>query len=450
MRRDPSPEREGAIRVLRDCLGVEKGQELLIVADEVGLKLAHALHAAAQQLAAKSWVAFFSQQEQQRIRGHADLHPSLVAAFGVVHAAANCLSGDAAHTDFRGALVAQRRVGLKIAHMPGATRQLLGHVLNVDYAALQSAAERLVYPLFLGTTIEIDTGRNYTFTARLAGMKHVPVPSTGIIADGSWGNIPGAETYASPVRGTAEGELLVDGSLLKHVVGRRDPVLVSFRDGVLRTYHSKDTVLLQAMTDLERLARARNERNWRNVAEIGIGLNPNVKRLTGNALVDEKKALTAHVAVGRSEGFGGDVDCAFHEDLVFKRPTIRVDGRLVVDRGVLVTTAEDWLEALVPPSQATAWGRGIRYVCRGNQSTSTRDGLLFHVLEAGSGRTVCIQVGRALASVTAREVYDWLPESVGTRVTLEELAQRRKPLSETLRALKLLEDRGLVLVHRAS
>lgn len=448
MRRSRGREQDGAIRVLRECLSLKEGTELLIIADETGLGLARELHAAARRLAARSLIVFVAAEEQRQVRGRADLHLPLVAALGAAQGAVNCLSADPSCTDFRGALVEQRRVGLRIAHMPGATRRLLGNVMNVDYAALQLAAETLTYPLFLGKRIEIRTAGNHVLAASLDGRKHVPVPSTGVIADGSWGNIPAAETYVSPVRGSAEGTLLVDGSLLKHTVGKKKPLVLEFGGGLLRKYVSRDPTLSRAMRDFERLAQSRNERNWTNVAEIGIGLNPSIRRLTGNALLDEKKARTAHVALGRSKGFGGDVNCAFHEDVVFKRPTISVDGRVIVDHGVTVATSDEWLERLVKPAEAVRWGKGIEHVFRGTQSVAVREGLLFQVFETGPGRSVSLQIGCTAASALAREVYDLLPESVSQHIRVDDLVLKGRSEQQILATLRLLEQRGLALVHR--
>jgi leucyl aminopeptidase (aminopeptidase T) len=53
-------------------------------------------------------------------------------------------------------------------------------------------------------------------------------------------------------------------------------------------------------------------------------------------LEDEKVAGTVHVALGNNVGMGGTVDVPIHLDGVIRRPTLRVDGQVVVDDGKLV------------------------------------------------------------------------------------------------------------------
>ena len=76
----------------------------------------------------------------------------------------------------------------------------------------------------------------------------------------------------------------------------------------------------------------------RNIAELGIGTNP-AARLSGNILESEKVAGTAHVALGASRHIGGTVDVPFHQDGVIARPTICVDGRVIVREGRRVPPA---------------------------------------------------------------------------------------------------------------
>lgn len=58
----------------------------------------------------------------------------------------------------------------------------------------------------------------------------------------------------------------------------------------------------------------------RNIAELGIGCNPNAV-VTGNILEDEKVA-GLHIAYGLSKSFGGKVDCDMHKDICFPKGAI--------------------------------------------------------------------------------------------------------------------------------
>lgn len=73
------------------------------------------------------------------------------------------------------------------------------------------------------------------------------------------------------------------------------------------------------------------DRNCFNVAELGVGLNPNA-RLVGEMLEDEGVLGTIHIGIGTSHTLGGEVVAPTHYDLLMWDPTIVVDGA-VVQRG---------------------------------------------------------------------------------------------------------------------
>lgn len=71
-----------------------------------------------------------------------------------------------------------------------------------------------------------------------------------------------------------------------------------------------------------------------NLAEFGIGTNPKA-RLIGNVLEDEKVLGTCHVAFGDNSTFGGKVLAGIHVDGILLKPTIKLDGKTVMEKGRL-------------------------------------------------------------------------------------------------------------------
>ena len=68
------------------------------------------------------------------------------------------------------------------------------------------------------------------------------------------------------------------------------------------------------------------------VGELGVGLNSKCS-LNGLMLEDEGCARTMHFGVGSNTGFFGAIECPIHLDLVFREPTIKVDGKTIVEKG---------------------------------------------------------------------------------------------------------------------
>jgi leucyl aminopeptidase (aminopeptidase T) len=71
-----------------------------------------------------------------------------------------------------------------------------------------------------------------------------------------------------------------------------------------------------------------------NLAEFGIGTN-HAARLIGNVLEDEKVLGTCHIAFGDNSTFGGRVKAGIHIDGIIKRPTIKLDEKIIMCNGKL-------------------------------------------------------------------------------------------------------------------
>jgi leucyl aminopeptidase (aminopeptidase T) len=72
----------------------------------------------------------------------------------------------------------------------------------------------------------------------------------------------------------------------------------------------------------------------RNLAEFGIGTNPRA-RLIGNVLEDEKVLGTCHIALGDNSTFGGRVRVGIHVDGIILKPTVKLDGKILMENGRL-------------------------------------------------------------------------------------------------------------------
>ena len=144
---------------------------------------------------------------------------------------------------------------------------------------------------------------------------------------GAFGNIPCGEAFIAPMEGTAQGTLVVDGSIAG--IGLvPEPVELTVRDG-----HLTDAAGVAGAQLLELLTEHGGDGT--NVAELGIGTNE-CANLTGNILEDEKILGSAHVAFGASAAIGGTVQVPVHLDCVVMEPTVEIDGATIAQAGELV------------------------------------------------------------------------------------------------------------------
>jgi len=72
-----------------------------------------------------------------------------------------------------------------------------------------------------------------------------------------------------------------------------------------------------------------------NVAQSAIGLDPAIPLLTGVWPQDHGAFGTAHIGIGASANIGGATKAACHFDGMMYRPTLRLDGRTVLEGGEL-------------------------------------------------------------------------------------------------------------------
>ena len=72
-----------------------------------------------------------------------------------------------------------------------------------------------------------------------------------------------------------------------------------------------------------------------NIAQLAIGLNPAIPMLTGVWAQDHGAFGTVHIGIGTSANLGGTTKAACHFDGMMSRPTLKLDGRVVLEGGAL-------------------------------------------------------------------------------------------------------------------
>ena len=82
--------------------------------------------------------------------------------------------------------------------------------------------------------------------------------------------------------------------------------------------------------------RGRGNLEVYNIAQLAVGLNPECAELTGQLTNDHGALGTAHIGIGTSENLGGHTRAGLHMDGILRRPTLRLDGKVVLDDGQLV------------------------------------------------------------------------------------------------------------------
>jgi leucyl aminopeptidase (aminopeptidase T) len=218
--------------------------------------------------------------------------------------------------------------GVRVASMPGFTHDMLapGGPMAVDYKQVAADCRRFADMLTEAEEVIVRTSYGTDLNFRINDRPgHVDDGIYGE-SDGTWGNLPAGEAYVIPQEGNGEGTLVVPAGWYP---GLEEDMVLSLIKGIVveltgggKTGDHFRQLLEFGSDNPDYLAR-------RNLAELGIGTNPNAKK-PNNVLEAEKIKGTVHVAIGDNFHMGGRVESDLHEDFIQPDVDLILDGQQVI------------------------------------------------------------------------------------------------------------------------
>jgi leucyl aminopeptidase (aminopeptidase T) len=301
-------------------MAISKKEVLLIVVDEPLRNIGHAFWEVGRQLGVESIIVEFIQRETHGAEPP-DAVAKLMAQADVVMAPT---SRSLSHTQARRRACAK---GARVATLPGITPDSMKRTLTVDYKQIKKLTTKLAARLTRGGEAHLVTPAGTDITMSLRGRKgHA---DTGIAhKNGTFTNLPAGEAYIAPIEGTTNGTMVVDGSMSGVGLTRRTVTMHVKNGNVVKFEGGREAEIIR------RLVKSAGK-SATNIAELGIGTNPKA-RVTGNTLEDEKAIGTVHMAIGDNRSMGGRVAVPLHLDAVMLRPTLTLDGKLILKNGKLL------------------------------------------------------------------------------------------------------------------
>ena len=427
MMQTSSEAKNGAKNIISRCLGLSSGHDVLIFADETTLDVSMVLAEAAGMLDVVPIVVLIPKSIQRYIPDKQSLPISVQGIAKDVRVIITCTNADSECMPFREYILeTQLSAHTRIGHMPGANLDLLG-LANVDFDRLVEDCNRIECMMAQGHELELKStdsfGRTHLLKADIGGWERLPVASNGVIEDGVWGNVPSGETYIAPLKGTSEGSVVINGSVPGLVVEPRNEIVLYFEQGKLTKISPETSSVARHLNRTQfDTARKNHDPNWTSLAEIGVGVNPAVSRLTGNMLYDEKALGTAHIAVGSNTFMGGGIDSLIHCDMVIKKPTIVIDDLMILDNGALIDSGG--IESFKDVSLSHSPLRFAQAVAQsGTQTKVSRDKKLKRKLRPEPGRISLCTIGDDKTSEIAVSLFEQLPPS-GQFVDISILARK--------------------------
>lgn len=300
--------------VLVKCLGLKENELFLVVTDDVKKELGESLFEAGKLLGAESMLMVMKERKKSGEEPPASVTAAMIEADVVVCLTEHSLT----HTKARKKAAA---AGTRLATMPGITEDMfLEGAISADYTQVKFLTDVVTDILTEGKEVRIEKG-GYTLTFSIDGRDGIP--STGMYLNaGESGNLPSGEAYVAPFEGTANGQILIDGSIAG--IGRLEtPVLITIENGRIVSAEGEAGV---------RLLEILGDGDGRLLGEFGIGTNDKA-RITGVVLEDEKVYGTIHVAFGSNNTFGGTISAGVHIDGVVTLPDVYIDNECLIENG---------------------------------------------------------------------------------------------------------------------
>jgi leucyl aminopeptidase (aminopeptidase T) len=303
--------------VVRDCLAVREGEEVLVICDPRTQRIGERLRDEAAELGAEAVAAIISERPSHGAEPPRTVAEAMAASDVLIAPTSQSLSHTAARKRATDA-------GARCATLPGVTEEMLARVMSADMEGLRRKGHAVAEALDRASEAHITDANGTDLRLDISGRE--AIPDAGELTEpGAFGNLPCGEGFISPAGG--QGTLVIDGSLAG--IGLVDePVELVIEGGHLTSARGG-----QGMAFMELLTEHGEEGT--NTAELGVGTNERAI-LTGEILEDEKIAGTIHVAFGASAGIGGTVQVPVHLDCIVMKPTLELDGEAIVRDGELL------------------------------------------------------------------------------------------------------------------
>lgn len=320
---DQDPGLKEALRsVYRELLGCGAGENVLLVTDlaQDG-ELVEAMFSALHEFVDEPQLMTI------RPRGFPGEEPPEPLRMAMQAADAVFFAGTRSITYSR-AVQEARSSGTRVMIAVGITRDILKRT-GGDFAWLHRRAEQLRERLQKSSSALITCPRGTSLGLRME--LHRP----GFIVDGFTRNpgvinwIPAGSAHIAPDEGTAEGVLVVNGSLVP--LGILDvPVRMAVDGGYVREITGGP----QAGAYRSFLEEFKDPGVF-NIGELAVGVNPGA-RLTGQPIEDERIEGGIVVGIGGNVLHGGVVQASTHTDAVLTGATLSLDGETIIKDGKLL------------------------------------------------------------------------------------------------------------------
>jgi leucyl aminopeptidase (aminopeptidase T) len=217
------------------------------------------------------------------------------------------------------AVTEARKSNVRVATLPGITNGIFERGMKTDPLELKTTGDKLLKKLEGIHSVKVQSPGGTDIEFKIG--KYKIVNDDGCIwKDSMCGNLPAGEIFVAPDPESANGTLVIDGSIGSFDWKPDDkPAIIKLENGKAVSFEG------ERGKELEKTLGKHGNKGF-VLAEFGIGSNPYVK-MGGNLLEDEKIKGTVHFAFGDNCGFGGSNSVPVHIDGLVLSPSIVIDEK---------------------------------------------------------------------------------------------------------------------------
>jgi leucyl aminopeptidase (aminopeptidase T) len=306
--------------IVNTSVRIQPGENVCIVADTSTYSIAKALAEACYAVGAETVMTIMTPRE---MHGN-ELPPVVASAMMGADVILAPTRYAISHTKARKAAT-QR--GARTVILRGITEDsMVNGAMLADYNEVRATSARLADILSQGKKIRLttDLGTDATFFIEgrdaliLAGFATEPHKITPL---------PAGEAAISPLEGKTQGRIIIDYAM-DGIGLLSEPIRLTVKDG--------KAISIEGKSEAEALKRLLSvDENALQIAEFAIGTNPK-SRMMGNMAEDKILKGCVHIAVGDNHSIGGTMQSNVHLDGVILKPSVEVDGRLIVKKGEIL------------------------------------------------------------------------------------------------------------------
>jgi len=195
-----------------------------------------------------------------------------------------------------------------------------------DVHLIKDRTVKLAHLLGQTSVARVTNQAGTSITMRLKGREGIALhPMSRTVA-----SIPAyGEAAIAPVEETTEGIIVVDLAVIGWGYLFKEPLNLIVQRG-------KVTDVSGQPQDAERFRKiAETDSNSSNIAELGIGTSHVLPAMMHGTRRDAARLGTVHIAIGRNNDIGGNTWSQIHLDSLISQPTIELDGKCIMQAGVL-------------------------------------------------------------------------------------------------------------------